>query len=95
VLDDAALPLRVPEPEHSPMGGSAARALAATALAIGLTAWSLSPAWPRKRRYARPVRRTMDGLRDLHSGHVGDYVTFQTFGVAAMVIALALLMRRL
>jgi hypothetical protein len=29
----------------------------------------------------------------LHSGHVGDYVTFLTFGVAAYGAALILLLR--
>jgi hypothetical protein len=35
----------------------------------------------------------VDGLRALHSGHVGDYVAWLTFGVAALGGAFAFVLR--
>lgn len=45
-----------------------------------------SPEWPKrkKRGYALPIREPLYVLRAIHTGHVGDYVAFLTFGVAAI-----------
>jgi len=37
---------------------------------------------------ARPVGRALTGLRQLHSGHVGDYVAWLVVGVAALGLLL-------
>lgn len=39
---------------------------------------------------ARPVGRALTGLRQLHSGHVGDYVAWLVVGVAALGLLLGL-----
>ncbi|MFE7516008.1 hypothetical protein ACFU8I_32960 [Streptomyces sp. NPDC057540] len=36
----------------------------------------------------RPVVRAVRALRRLHSGHLGDYLAWLTFGVAALCLAL-------
>jgi multicomponent Na+:H+ antiporter subunit D len=89
VLDHAAIPVQEPEEEHTSKMPSVARACGATAGALLLAAFALSPLWPRKKAYARPVRGAVWALRCMHSGHVGDYVAFLTFGVAAFGAVLA------
>lgn len=42
---------------------------------------------------ARPVGRALTGLRQLHSGHVGDYVAWLFVGVAALGLLLGLPLR--
>jgi len=42
---------------------------------------------------ARPVGRALTGLRQLHSGHVGDYVAWLVVGVAALGLLLGLPLR--
>lgn len=93
VLDNATIPLRPPPVEHTyPISGMA-RSIAATAAAFALAWFALSSYWPRKKPWTSPVKRGVYYLRRIHSGHVGDYVTFQTFGIAAFAIALAGLIR--
>ena len=36
------------------------------------------------RGLVRPVGASLDALRKAHSGHVGDYVAWWTFGVSAL-----------
>jgi hypothetical protein len=42
--------------------------------------------------FDRAFRSFVQPLRQIHSGHIGDYVAFLTFGVAAFGGVLALLM---
>ena len=72
---------------------SVLRACGAALGALLLAGFALSPLWPRKKPYPAPIAALMWPLRRLHSGHVGDYVTFLTFGVAAFGGVLAWLMR--
>jgi multicomponent Na+:H+ antiporter subunit D len=93
VLDNAKVPLNPPPVEHTfPISGIA-RSVAAAAAAFALAWFALSPYWPRKKSWASPVKRGLYYVRRIHSGHVGDYVAFLTFGLAAFAIALAGLIR--
>ena len=93
VLDNANIPLSPPPVEHTyPIPGMA-RSVGAAAAALALAWFALSPYWPRKKSWTSPVKRVIYYLRRIHSGHVGDYVTFLTFGIAAFAIALAGLIR--
>jgi multicomponent Na+:H+ antiporter subunit D len=74
--------------EHPPASGeSVAWAILSTIGAAGLAAFGL---W--RRRIPGEVRRRvgavlvppLDGLRTLHSGHVGDYVAWLAFGTAVL-----------
>jgi multicomponent Na+:H+ antiporter subunit D len=62
------------------------RALAAVAVA----ALAVSPSHT---EWLRPLRGPLEGLRALHSGHVGDYVAWLTAGVSVIgsLFALTLL----
>jgi multicomponent Na+:H+ antiporter subunit D len=91
VLQGAYLPLKAAAPEHPRMITAASRSIAATLAAILLALFSLSPAWQQTRFYKRPFTGTVAAIRYLHSGKVGDYVAYFTFGVAAIGVALALL----
>ncbi len=93
VLDHAWLPVAPPPVEHVFPLPSLIRALLATAGALGLAGFALSPYWPRKQPLFNPVKLTVSKLRQLHSGHVGDYVVFLTFGVAALALALSVLVQ--
>lgn len=75
--------------------GSLARSLGATAAAILLALFALSGKWSRRktRPHVVPLRGPLFALRAIHTGHVGDYVAFLTFGVAAVGITLLLLIR--
>lgn len=66
----------------------------AIAVAVLFALWSLSPLWPTRERITAPAFRFMRLLHAVHSGHVGDYVAFFTFGAAALGIVLALLIHR-
>jgi multicomponent Na+:H+ antiporter subunit D len=93
VLEHAWIPV-IPAPEeHTPMGKGLAWSFGTTAAALALAWFSLSPAWPSKRAISRPVATVVRGLRSVHSGHIGDYVAFLTFGVAAFGVVLAVLVR--
>ncbi len=95
VLDNATLPVNVPEPRPLERSG-AVRALVTTAVAFALAAWSLSRHRPQKKSALwRVLRSGVQGLRQLHSGHVGDYVAFLAFGAAAFGVVLAILIVRL
>jgi multicomponent Na+:H+ antiporter subunit D len=90
VLDQVSVPVSLPLLQPGPSTASFSRSLAATACALGLAFFALSRYWPRTDSLywaLLPLR----ALRRLHSGHIGDYVAFLTFGVAAFGVALALL----
>jgi multicomponent Na+:H+ antiporter subunit D len=91
VLEHAWIPVAPAEAEHTPMGEGLAWSFATTAAALGLAFLSLSSYWPSKHVLTRPVALAVRGLRSVHSGHIGDYVAFLTFGVAAFGVVLAAL----
>jgi multicomponent Na+:H+ antiporter subunit D len=95
VLDGMRLPTLEPQPEHLPMAASLARSFGATAAALGLAFLTLVPWYPRKKRVYTPIRTTMQFLRTFHTGHIGDYVAFLTFGVAVLGITLSILIQYL
>ena len=94
VLDGTKLPDAKPEVEYSPLAESLARSLGATGAALGIAFLTLAPWYPRKNKAYRPIRSAMQVLRNFHTGHVGDYVAFLTFGVAAFGVVLGLLIKR-
>jgi hypothetical protein len=57
--------------------------------------FTLSPKWPKRKKqpYVLPIRAPLYALRAIHTGHIGDYIAFLTFGVAAVGLALGLLIR--
>jgi multicomponent Na+:H+ antiporter subunit D len=74
------------EPGALPDLATTIGALCVAALALFGDRWR-SAAWYRAQRLARsPVGM----LRGLHSGHVGDYVTWMTVGVAVLGVALSI-----
>jgi multicomponent Na+:H+ antiporter subunit D len=94
VLD--ARPPRTQPPQHvSTSAESVLWALIATAGAVGLGAFGL---WRRRlpsalrERAGRALVPALNGLRTLHSGHVGDYVAWLTMGTAVLggLVALGL-----
>src|SRR5690242_7062981 len=91
VLEHAWIPIAPAQEEHTPMGKGLAWSFATTAAALFLAFFSLSRYWPSKHVLTRPVAIAVRGLRSIHSGHVGDYVAFLTFGVAAFGVVLAAL----
>jgi multicomponent Na+:H+ antiporter subunit D len=66
--------------------------LLSTALAIGCAAFALAGdrVPTAARRLAAPLARPLQGLRQLHSGHLGDYVAFFLVGVVAAALLLGL-----
>ena len=91
VLEHAWIPA-APEPEeHTPMGEGLTWSFATTVTALLLALLSLSRYWPRKHVLVRPLAVAVRSLRSVHSGHIGDYVAFLTFGVAAFGVVLAAL----
>jgi len=65
-------------------------------LAVGLGALALfgSPLAARvPRGLLEPCRTALGGLRSLHSGHIGDYVAWMTFGLAGIGGLFALTLR--
>jgi multicomponent Na+:H+ antiporter subunit D len=93
VLDHAWVEVHPEAVEHVFPFSSVLRALAATLLALVLAGFSLSPYWPRKQPLFNPLKAAMLGLRTVHSGRVGDYVAFLTFGVAAFAVVLSVLIK--
>jgi multicomponent Na+:H+ antiporter subunit D len=91
VLENAFVPVRPAKQEPIPMGKELAWSFATAAAAIAFGLLSLSRYWPRKHPLAHLVGGGMRALRAIHSGHIGDYVAFLTFGVAAFGLVLALL----
>ncbi len=91
VLEHAWISVTPAEEEHTPIGKGLAWSFGTTAAALALAFLSLSPYWPTKHVLVRPVAKTVHLLRAIHSGHVGDYVAFLTFGVAAFGVVLAVL----
>ena len=93
VLDNAVVPLSPPPVEHVFPASSMARSIGAAAAAFLLAWFALSPYWPRKKSWASPVKRLAYNVRRVHSGHIGDYVAFLTFGLALFGIVLSVLVR--
>jgi multicomponent Na+:H+ antiporter subunit D len=91
VLEHAWIPVAPAQEEHTPMGRGLAWSFGTTAAALFLGFFSLSRYWPSKHVLTRPVSVVVRGLRSVHSGHIGDYITFLTFGVAAFGVVLAAL----
>lgn len=91
VLEHAWIPVLPAQEEHAPIGESLAWSFGTTAAALGLALFSLSRYWPSKHVLTRAVAASVLALRAVHSGHVGDYVAFLTFGVAAFGVVLAVL----
>ena len=73
-------------PAHDPAHGAITLA-AAIALALGYLRWE------RGRHTLHGVGKAVRVIRNLHSGHVGDYVTWVIFGVAAFGVASLVLLR--
>ena len=92
VLEHAWIPIPSAPQERTPIGKGLAWSFAATVGALALGLGSLSRHWPAKHVLTRPIRIAIRGLRTIHSGHVGDYVAFITFGVAAFGAVLAALL---
>jgi len=92
VLNDSFLPLRHVVPEHQAMTSAVLRSVGSVIVGIAFAAFALSPVSRKRPIYARPAKATVALIRQLHSGKVGDYVAYFTFGVAAIGIALALTM---
>lgn len=95
VLDAAPLPDLHPQAEKTAIGGSMARSFGATAAALVMAFLTLAPYYPRKKKRFTPLRVAMEWLRSFHTGHVGDYIAFLTFGVAVFGMVLALLVQHL
>ena len=88
VLDNATLP-PVTIPAIPPEEITHGLITLAAAIALGLAYLH----WARGRHFLDGFGKAMRVIRDAHSGHVGDYVTwlafgFSAFGVAAMVLLL-------
>jgi multicomponent Na+:H+ antiporter subunit D len=95
VLDGArGLPIAVPHSQEPLAPTSIYHGLLRSAIALLLAAAALSGHGLKKdARWGRAFRTLMQPLRNLHSGHIGDYVAYLTFGVAAFGATLALLLR--
>jgi hypothetical protein len=61
--------------------------------AVGAVLLGWAGAVPAPRGAAGVARRALDGLRALHSGRAGDYVTWTTAGAAGLSAAFLLLLR--
>ncbi len=94
VLDHAYIPYVSTAPPEPLLIHEVLRSLVRGAFAISLAAFALSSWWPHKKRASKPFRVGIGWLRSLHSGHVGDYVAFLTFGVAVFGLVLELLIHR-
>jgi multicomponent Na+:H+ antiporter subunit D len=86
VIDRSPLPQLPPEP-HDPLLPAIIRGLVATALAIVLALVTVFrdklPLIARDKFFDRQVAWAMHPIRAVHSGHMGDYVAWLTFGTAA------------
>lgn len=94
VLDGARIPAVPASPLHPGMTIAVLRSVVATLISVLLAMFALSRAWDRNRFYARPFTNVVSFVRQLHSGKVGDYVTYFAFGVAGIGVALVLLIVR-
>lgn len=94
VLDARHIPNDAVPETNSPLKPTLISSLSSMTAGLLLAGWALSPAWPRRNRAIAPAQACMRGLHSLHSGHVGDYVAFLTFGAAAFGIILGLLIHR-
>jgi multicomponent Na+:H+ antiporter subunit D len=96
VLRDTHHPLPKPPRPHGTKPSELILGAASAAATLALAAVALG-----RRRVPDRLRaltwsgpgRVVDGLRALHSGHVGDYVAWLTFGVAALGGAFAFVVR--
>jgi multicomponent Na+:H+ antiporter subunit D len=91
VLDGAHIPNSAAPGTNPSLTPALISSLCSVIVGLLLAAWALSPAWPKRHRAIAPLRPLVRGLHSLHSGHVGDYVAFLTFGAAAFGIVLGLL----
>ena len=94
VLDAKHIPNDAAPETSSPLRPTLISSLCSMTAGLLLAGWALSPAWPGRLRAFAPAQACMRGLHSLHSGHVGDYVAFLTFGAAAFGIILGLLIHR-
>ncbi len=85
------LPAPLPEPAHEAAG--VLESLAVAAASVGLGLWARSRRWPSGSALERAGAALMRPLHALHSGRVGDYAAFLTFGAAVIAGALTLLAR--
>jgi multicomponent Na+:H+ antiporter subunit D len=96
VLSDVPHPLPKPPPPHGPKPSELVLGVASAAATFALAGLALGrrrvPDRWRALTWAGPGRM-VDGLRALHSGHVGDYVAWLTFGAAALGGAFAFVLR--
>jgi multicomponent Na+:H+ antiporter subunit D len=90
VLDAQFLAIPALPPEHHPIVAAVARSLGATLCGVLLAVFALSRLWRKPIFHARPIVATIGLIRKLHSGKVGDYVAYFTFGVSAIGIALTI-----
>jgi multicomponent Na+:H+ antiporter subunit D len=97
VLDNAQAHAPPVESEHPTVHGRV-YGLVSTVAAVGLAALALFqrrlPAGVRRVGRALDVRPAVDGLRRLHSGHIGDYIAWLTLGLAAVGGLFSLALRR-
>jgi multicomponent Na+:H+ antiporter subunit D len=96
VLSGVPHPVPKPPPPHGLKPSEVVLGVASVAGTFALAALALGrrlvPERWRDLTWAGPGR-VVDGLRALHSGHVGDYVAWLTFGVAALGGAFAFVLR--
>jgi multicomponent Na+:H+ antiporter subunit D len=81
VLAGAYLPMPYVSPNHAPLTSAFLRSIGTTIVAIALAAFAISPMWNERRFRARSLVKAMSFVRHLHSGKIGDYVAYFTFGV--------------
>ena len=81
VLEQATTTIAAPQATAVTLS-SVLRAVLSSVGALLLAWFALSPYWPRQKPYTAPLERALLAVRRLHSGHVGDYVTFLALGAA-------------
>lgn len=80
----------------APLGASAGTSWTTTGIGLGLlsTALALTVAalglWRRRLAWLNPMGRVMSPLHRVHSGHIGDYVTWMFAGMALLVALIGL-----
>jgi multicomponent Na+:H+ antiporter subunit D len=92
VLHDVPLSNPVVRGTHAPSVGDWVYALIGLAGAVAVAGVALFGGELRRRVPARAAA-TLTGIRNLHSGHPGDYVAWLTFGAAAFGGAFAVVLR--
>jgi multicomponent Na+:H+ antiporter subunit D len=93
VLDGAkGLPVTIPHSKE-PLAPAIYRGVGAAVLGLLLAGASVFGRHEEDGSLARAFRAVTQQLRAAHSGHIGDYVAFLTFGVAAFGGVLAILLK--